>query len=172
MRSFHVRTVVIADVHIHWGIINSHDFFHLSISSDPIRNLVKRYASWLPVAAQIAINKSGKQTVQVRMAGQIGCPVGDNSEKKAVVVQKFHELLSVGDQLGLYGNTNRGTTLFLSFLHTSNNSSVTDGSYLRHKLEWGHTGTFRQRRTTHACVVRQYFYNQSYGFSVARPSCP
>ena len=29
-------------------------------------------------------------------------PVGDNSEKKAVVVQQFHELLSVGDQFGLY----------------------------------------------------------------------
>ena len=135
MCSFHVRAVIIPDVHVHGGVVDPHDLFHLSITFHPIHDFVKRYARWLPVAAQIAIHKGGKQTVQVRMAGQIGCPVGDNSEKKAVVVQKFHELLSVGDQLGLYGNTNRGTTLFLSFLHTSNNSSVTDGSYLRHKLE-------------------------------------
>lgn len=102
MCSFHVRAVVIPDVHVHGGIVDPHDLFHLSITFHPIDDFVKRYARWLPVAAQIAIHKGGKQTVQVRMAGQIGCPVGDNSEKKAVVVQQFHELLSVGDQFGLY----------------------------------------------------------------------
>lgn len=172
MRSLHVGAVVIADVHVHRGVVDSHDLLHLPIIPTCLSHFIKRYARWLPVAAQIAVHKSGEQLVQVGMAGQIGSPVSNDAEKKAVVVQKFYQLLSVRNQLGLYWNTNRSDTLFLSLLHTSNNSSVTDESYLRQKRRESHTETVRQKRTTHACAVRQYSYNQSYGFSTARPSCP